>query len=518
MPVLSLREQAEFDQKIEALRQRMFIAAGQRGDLKVEAFVPATGIGKFDAVYSPQRNRLDINIKTSFAFQTKMGKGDNAENEVAWTDELEKQEFTRNAVACASAWNERYVIACSRPGWLNFHADVFVNMVVVPPGQEYYVVKVHKIAKPKSSGGINHGAVPHECGVNNWANEVDGFKKADQIFNYKEGLLRARLQEGKADRSGDFVAFNANSTTLAADDVLRLRRFAQYMHANRTPEVAGIKAYVIGLTGKKDSVFASNLKKNRAAEVVELLNERRIGGQPELAEVAKADEPWAREALALLRKRPANPSNSFGGVLIVITTAPGVDRVVPRKYVVMSHEVGHMLGLPDEYMGTHSEMTRAKLKLDAVVPATFHASKLETGDARKQRLQEGLITELNRANVAAPLFMGNTGVGNVSAFAAYESEKNSYEDARAKARAKLVPKGSNTTDAYDLWKQRNPEPSPPTPLVTISSSIMHSGDEILPAHYVTIWSALSSITAGYIDPDQWKIVPGKGASTLRHFG
>jgi hypothetical protein len=47
---------------------------------------------------------------------------------------------------------------------------------------------------------------------------------------------------------------------------------------------------------------------------------------------------------------------------------------------------------------------------------------------------------------------------------------------------------------------------------------MHSGDEILPAHYVTAWSALSQITSGYIDPDQWKIVPGRGTSTLRHFG
>ena len=69
-----------------------------------------------------------------------------------------------------------------------------------------------------------------------------------------------------------------------------------------------------------------------------------------------------------------------------------------------------------------------------------------------------------------------------------------------------------------------------TPATTVSSfNSMHSGEDILPAHYVTFWSALSAITASYVNPDQWKIVSkdkvngigtgkNKGDSSLRHFG
>lgn len=48
---------------------------------------------------------------------------------------------------------------------------------------------------------------------------------------------------------------------------------------------------------------------------------------------------------------------------------------------------------------------------------------------------------------------------------------------------------------------------------------MHSGENTVPAHHATFRPALSIIIAGYIDPDQWKIVPnGKGGGTWRHYG
>jgi hypothetical protein len=282
---------------------------------------------------------------------------------------------------------------------------------------------------------------------------------------------------------------------------------------HRTQDVMGIKAYVIAMTGKKDSMFSTGLKKGRQAQVIELLNER-LPQDQKFAEPGSADEPWAKEALRLLNARPKNPGNSFGGVFIVIRTPSGVVREVPKRYVVMSHEVGHMLGLPDEYMGVHSEMTISKMKLDAVVPATYQATRAQTGNERLRKMQEGLIQELSTSGVVAPQFMGTTGTGHVEQGTFHQKQMDDYYDRRKKAREKL----GQDSDAFDTWKRRNPEPVPPTDLTTISSSIMHSGDEILPAHYVTAWSALSQITAGYIDPDQWKIVPGKGVSTLRYFG
>lgn len=511
MPLLTQQQQAEFNTRMDALRKRAFLEAGRLNELKIEQFTPATGIGKFDAVYSPQNNLLDITIPARFWFNPRVS-ADPADSEAAWT-ELEKQEFMRKAVERAAVWSDRYIITCAKPGWLNFHANVRVTLKPVGHAKEYYVVKVRKLVKPKSSGGIDHGKVPHECLVNNWANEIDDSKRVDQIFNFKEGLIRAKLQESDMHRTGDFVSFTANSTTIVPEDVLRLRRFMQYVTQHRTSDLVGIKAYVIAFTGKKDSMFSTGLKKGRLANVIDLLNER-VPQDQKFAEAGNADEPWAKAAIKVLNARPKHPANSFGGAFIVIRTPGDVVREVPRKYVVMSHEVGHMLGLPDEYMGVHSEMTVSKMQLDAVVPATYQATRAQNGNDRLRKMQEGLIRDLTGSGVVAPQFMGTTGIGNVEEMTYHEKVKENYYNQRKKAREKL----GQDSDDFATWKERHPEPEAPTMLTTISSSIMHSGDEILPAHYVTAWSALSQITAGYIDPDQWKIVPGMGVSTLRHFG
>lgn len=498
MPQLSPQQFSEYSDKLDGIRKRHFLAAGAAGDLKVEQFVPATGIGKFDAVYSPAQNRLDINIPTRFWFQEKIGTG-TTESEVPWT-KLEQLRFIHKSVELAKAWGGQYQLTCAKPGWLNFHATVHINLNPVGHGKEYYIVKVRKLAKPKSSGGIDHGQAPHVCGVNNWACEVDQSKQVDQIFNFKEGLIRNRLRESKTDRSGDVIEFASNSTTLSTDERLRLAMFTTYANQQRTEELAGIKAFVVGVTGKKDSFMARNLSRDRTAAVVAMLNHGMRGG--DFAQAASADEPWAKEALAVVRARARHFGNSFGGVLVVIRTPGDVARVVPHRYIVMKHEIGHMLGLPDEYMGVHSDMTVSKLQLDAVVPATYFAASAQTGNDRLRKMQEGLVRDLQTANVAAPTFMSTTGNADAERSALHATRMDAYYAERSAARKKL---GDGAK--YDAWKERHPEPVSPTPLTTVSSSIMHSGDEILPAHYVTIWSALSQMTAGYVDPDQWKIVP-----------
>ena len=44
------------------MSQRAFEQAGRAGRLKVTDFTPATGIGKFDAQYLPDQNKLNITV------------------------------------------------------------------------------------------------------------------------------------------------------------------------------------------------------------------------------------------------------------------------------------------------------------------------------------------------------------------------------------------------------------------------------------------------------------------------
>lgn len=512
MPNFSPAELLEYDRNLDALRMRHFLGAGQTGKLALEAFVPATGIGKFDAAYSPQRNRLDVTIKARFDF-VGVGLGPK-QSEEPWTP-LAQMKFISDTLREVAEWSEKYIITCSRPGWERFHANVFVRMEIAKPGEEYYLVQVRNIKQFLSSGGIAHGVVPHVCMVNNWANEKDTTKAADQLFNFKEGIYRGKLRDSVPDKSGDFVEFSANSTTLSLADHLRLARFADFINSNRPPELKRIKFYAIGVTGKSDSFLKRGLSKDRAAAVAALLNGRVLGG--DLVEIASADEPWAKEALHLIKTRVRNPSVGNGGVLLIVRTPTGAVREVPLNYVVMRHEAGHMIGLPDEYMGVRSTDTQSKMRLDAVVPSTYVASTLQTdGDhARLQRMQDGMVQDLRTANIPAPLFMGAKGRADGEEERLHAGRTATWQKAETVA-AKQYGRG---TDELKKWRVRNPAPVAPTEIHTISSSIMHSGEDILPAHYITFWSALSKITTGYIDPDQWKIVPtGKGQSTLRHYG
>jgi hypothetical protein len=487
----------------------IFFDGGERVP-SLENFVPATGIGKFDLDFSDKKNRLDVTINFCYDF-TKEG------SEVDWDLATEGKFRLAAKKQIEEFWSERYIITCAKKGRESLYADVFVNFNEVARDKAAYIVKVARLARPKSSGGIDHGSVPHVCGVNNYANELDESKKLDQLFNYTEGLIRGRLRDMGGQKTGDFLVFPANSAELSMEMRLTLAKFCTYVNSVRTDEFRGIKAFVIGFHGKKDSFFSHGLAAKRATAVEELLNAKVRHG--DFAEVSDKGKPLSviRDAVQVLKNRGANPSNSYGGVLLVIGTPTGTAREAQRKYVVMLHEFGHMLGLPDEYMGAHSEKTISKMTLDSVVPSTYIAAKAATGNERLKVMQEGLVGEIEKSGVTAPVFMSTTGTGNKEEQMEYTKRYDAYHKMRDVARKKA----GKDTDAYEAWKAKNLEPTPPTDMTTISSSIMHSGGDILPAHYVTIWSGLCKMTAGdpyNLTPADWKIVPsGKGQSTLRYF-
>jgi hypothetical protein len=502
----------DFDKVRKIREKRQFMALGAAGQIKVTDFVPATGLGRFDATYDPNANRLDVRVKCSFDFIQKPGT-------LAWDQQAQDDFRDMTEQKVEAFWKERYRIRCTKEGWDELYADVFVNLDEVPNG-ESYIIRVERIGAYKSSGGIDHNSFPHICGVNNFANDIDTTKKVNQLFNYKEGLLRETLRAGTSDGFGDYFAFDTNSTKLSSDVTWRLSLFATYAKRRIDYDLADVKGFVVGFTSQADSSF-KKLKGSRARAIADWLNN--LMGRPNnnpFAIVVSPSDATVADAVRLLRLRTPNqngsntPSGGSGGALIVISTAAGVGRDARSNYVVMHHEFGHMLGLPDEYMGIQHRVTLAKAKLSSVFPATYFGQTVVTGADRVAKMQKRFTRQTELANVQLPNYMSNTGEANSEAAANFLERRDIWYAARDAYGAKV----GKTSDKYRRWKQAHPEPQPPLNQETISSSIMHSGDEVLPCHYVTIWSALCRATQGYVDPQEWSIsLHPNNPSAIRYF-
>lgn len=480
--------------------------------LKTTAFVPATGIGKFDASYDPAAKKLLITVKVCYEFTRDPAK----KEELDWEDRpLDKTEFKRDSKkSIESFWKNRYRIECTKDGWQEYYADVEVDLVEVPRDSAYYIIKVAKLAKYKSSGGIDHGSVPHVCGVNNHANEVDVTKKTDQIFNYKEGLLRNHLRGLQPNGYGDYIPFAKNTHTVPSELSFSLGRWCTYVRQQlQSQDLVGVKAFCIGLRGKPDGMSHRNLRSRRAKAICDWINKRVPRRNNPFAETMTDKDPIAKKWLATLVQRPGTNSHKkgLGGVLIVIDTHQDTNRDIPPRYVVMNHEFGHMLGLPDEYMGVQHATTAAKAKLDAVFPATYQLSEKMTND-RLANMQAGMTGSTSRANVPQPNFMGGSGSATGEENRNFEDKSKQYY-AERKAFTDKHGRGAK----YDRWKKKNPEPIQQLSLHTTSSSIMHSGSDVLPAHYVTIWSALCKATNSCLEAQDWKISPHPSSKGTQKF-
>ena len=134
------------------------------------------------------------------------------------------------------------------------------------------------------------------------------------------------------------------------------------------------------------------------------------------------------------------------------------DKQLPRSYIVVAHEFGHMLGLPDEYFGV--QCLDLKKRIDQnVIPKAFRdkGNLVNDADPRLAAQAKGFAALLKAARVSSPIFL---------------------------------QWGSKAEDK-----------------VAATSSIMYAGSDILPAHYLTIWEALFSCTYPAFQPDEWMITP-----------
>jgi hypothetical protein len=435
-----------------------FIAAARGGEFQVANWEAITGIGCFDATYSVQANQLDITFKVFVDF---------SDHDQPWRED-EKLKWQQRAFRIVSDfWSDRFSFQCTRRGWGKYNVAVKVHVVPSPLGSAHLNLRVSKLPDdwPTSGGGVGWGQKPALCMLDNKAIEPkDQRSLRENIFN----LRIYQMEQGLRDRKIGFIPFDKNSASLSSDAKAKILSYARYVHRISTKDITGIQLVVYGSTGGADSVFQTGLGKRRAKAVSDIFN----CVLRDETSLLTTDSPSRKKGLkeAILRTMTDHAGNnvtstSIQGVCIVVRVPKDVDHAAEMNYIVLCHEFGHMLGLPDEYMGRlHPKLTE-RVNADNIISSTLHLAtkggdptQWGEADQRKAGQQAGMsaLLDYNR-DVKSPTFMDqNQVIGSTQV-------------------------GSN--------------------------SIMFGGMEVMPAHYLTIWACLAEMTWKYLKPTDWKIVP-----------
>jgi hypothetical protein len=194
-------------------------------------------------------------------------------------------------------------------------------------------------------------------------------------------------------------------------------------------------------------------------------------------------------------------------------------RSIPTHYIVITHEFGHMLGCPDEYTGINCTGIKALMELDDIVPSTFNRSAVNAKQLnplgtdkhflnesmqdtapdnvkRLQQMQKNFAYQTQQAGVASPFFMTQGTAVNAA-------EMQKANEAFFKQRDIIKAQFGRDSKQYEKFDAKG---TGVVELKGATDSIMFTGQKILPAHYIPIWSCLASATREFIDPSEWAIV------------
>ncbi len=435
-----------------------FLDAARNGKFTVTDWEANTGIGRFDADYNPNAGRLNVTIRVFIEFR---------DFDQKWRDDEKLAWAPRAFRVVEDFWSQRYLFECKRPGWEKYKAQVTLKCISTTKENAQLHLLVDKRAPNMGTmgGGIGWSKTPPFCPIDNLAIEPkDQRKLREAIFQ----LRVYQMEQGLADRGLMAIPFAKNSAELTAPQKIKLLDYARYVHKIATKDVTGIEIYVYGGTGGTDGTFQRGLGKRRAKAVAEVLDcVMRDDTAITATDSSTKRSGLKRQILASLSTAAGQPvtSTSYQGVVIVPHVRPTVDRAAEMNYIVLCHEFGHMLGLPDEYMGRLHPQLTSRANADNLISKTLQLA-MTAGDPtqwdddtkRKAEAQGGLSNLLSlNPSVLAPTFMDqNQMLGNVQ---------------------------------------------------VASPSIMYAGMEVMPAHYLTLWSCLCEMTWGHVDPRHWKMSP-----------
>ena len=491
--------------------KEQFEQDGLSGKLKVTNWKPPTGIGCFDGVYDLQNNQYDITIKVFYDLI------DGAKNQgfIPW-DETSRREFKQRAKQVVEEnWSERYDIACAKPGWEKYYAKVKVHFVEETTKSRAHLhleVKRRPENHRSQGGGVDFSATPPKCDIDSLAVVPKDQANIQQgIFNMRERMIIEALKS----RDCELIGFDHKSANISIESKLKLLKFAQYVGRIQANDVKGIQVHVFGSTSGR-SFWGTG--KKRAKAVRDFIAAKAPLAADMFVATTSVSGVLKEKVISVLRRKlnqPIRTNTKFSGAVIVVHTPEQVNRLAEKNYIVLVHEIGHVLGLPDEYFGRlHPKLTK-KIGLNSIIPQTMRENFSQTKGLENERRMEhqmGMYKMYKKAgsHIAMPIFMVQDETLTEEALEyqlAYEKHSTEYSE--------ILKKYGRQSEQMQTLRQNKPV----APLTLGSSSIMFGGMDIMPAHYLTIWSSLAKTTAKHLQPTDWKIVPSgtSHSGSLRFF-
>lgn len=299
--------------------KRQFL--GQR--FSEENHIPSTGDGLFDVAYTPATGALVATLHLAVRFTHALDDSPWPWKPTGWTAPEQQEALYQLMKSAQSAWSAKHVIRCTKPGWEDITATPRLVVNAFPYEQRlfepHYTVNLHK---EKIGRGLDNDrpSVDHNT---RWA-------------EFEQGDLVGKEVDSKVQRS-EFERLSEALPTLAlAHDARGWRRTTENERA--------LTAFAAALEGAPPSTYRPKLTAYGWGGA----------GTPESgAAMENIISSLRANAVKNRFKATSASDNPSGTVTFELERWEQWPRTA--AYNASAHEIGHMLGLQDEYADADEE-------------------------------------------------------------------------------------------------------------------------------------------------------------------